>query len=132
MSRPEEPQDFPTVPGLPEVPADAEEPCEEDDDEPSRRSAVAERPYNIRPARILEQSYPERGLNMNRLFSQSRSDDTQPRSDESRMMNNRPYRGAHRAEYTQQAAEISAAWQRSTRVGKHHSGPAEDHYINQR
>ena len=85
---------------------------------------MAERPYNIRAARILEQSYADEGPNVHRLF-------TQPRSDEHRMTN-RPYRGQHRAEHTLQSDEINAAWQRSTRVGRHHADPVDDHYINRR
>ncbi|WP_229075475.1 hypothetical protein [Actinoplanes sp. DH11] len=85
---------------------------------------MAERPYNIRPARILEQSYADGGINVHRLL-------TQPRSDEDRMMN-RPYRGQHRAEHTQQSDELNAAWQRSTRVGRHHAEPVDDHHVNRR
>jgi hypothetical protein len=86
---------------------------------------VTERPHNIRPARILEQSYSERGLNMHRLHNQ-------PRSDEDRTMN-RPYRGQHRAEHTNHADErATAAWQRSTRVGRHHANGTGDPYANRR
>ncbi|MEU8239196.1 hypothetical protein AB0C07_13195 [Actinoplanes missouriensis] len=85
---------------------------------------MADRPYNIRPARILEQSYPERGLNVHRLL-------TQPRSSEDRMVN-RPYHGAHRAEHADSDDWSEAAWQRSTRVGRHHVEPANDHYSNRR
>ncbi|MEU4692136.1 hypothetical protein [Actinoplanes sp. NPDC023714] len=146
--RPEEPAGIPVVPDLPNVPSDDEPDwrhCESatvresssrrrtvqpvrsrDRSEPSRRSAVAERPYNIRPARILEQSYPEQGLNMHRLL-------TQPRSEEERMLINRPYRGQHRADQLDQADErTTAAWQRSTRVGRHHAEPIDDHHTNRR
>jgi hypothetical protein len=95
-----------------------------DRSEPSRRSAVTERPHNIRAARILEQSYPERGLNMHRLLNQ-------PRSEEDRLTN-RPYRGQHRAEHTNHADDRdTSAWQRSTRVGRHHTQGA-DPYANRR
>ncbi|BBH65533.1 hypothetical protein ACTI_22180 [Actinoplanes sp. OR16] len=148
VTRPESPPDFPEIPDLPDVPDDDEpdwRDCEpatvresstrkrtvqpvrsRDRSEPSRRSAVAERPYNIRPARILEQSYAERGLNVHRLLNQ-------PRSEEERMLVNRPYRGQHRAEQTNHADErATAAWQRSTRVGRHHAEPADEHYSNRR
>jgi hypothetical protein len=85
---------------------------------------VTERPYNIRPARILEQSYPGAGGNVRHSLSQSRPEDFRG--------SNRPYRGQHRAEHTNHSGEHAAAWQRSSRVGRHHADPMDEHRTNNR
>lgn len=152
---PELPRDFPTVPSLPDIPDETgraadddshkpEEPHEPDKpgkrdcekavndrrsvDRPrhSRRSAVAERPYNVRPSRILEQSHTDGNLNVVRRLL------TETNSEENRRAN-RPYRGMHRAEHTNYPEERSASYDRSTRVGRHHADPSADaHHINRR
>ncbi|MEU4420657.1 hypothetical protein AB0F81_08530 [Actinoplanes sp. NPDC024001] len=82
----------------------------------SRRSAVTERPQNIRAARILERSYAGGGGNVRRSMIPQRTDEHR----------NRPYRGVHRAE------EWEPGWQRSTRVGRHHADPHDEHRANHR
>lgn len=145
LARPDPPAGFPSLPNLPEVPSDQDEPGDphpgrrrpcEDAPVPetrhrrttvhiphSRRSAVTERPHNVRAARIIEQSYAGGGGNIRRSL-------VQPRTDEFRTTN-RPYRGQHRAEHAQHADERHA-WQRSSRVGRHHADPYDDHSINHR
>ncbi|MEU8658169.1 hypothetical protein [Actinoplanes philippinensis] len=87
---------------------------------------MAERPYNIRPSRIIEQSHTDGNLNMVRRLL------TDANSEESRL-SNRPYRGMHRAEHTNYPDEGAASYDRSTRVGRHHAEPNPDaHYINRR
>ncbi|WIM96634.1 hypothetical protein ACTOB_000082 [Actinoplanes oblitus] len=88
---------------------------------PSRRSAVTERPH-VNAARNLTHSYGD-SRNVRRSM-------TQPRSDENRITN-RPYRGHHRAEHTRHD-ENTPARQRSSRVGRHHADPVEEHYLNHR
>ncbi|MDI6102890.1 hypothetical protein QLQ12_30155 [Actinoplanes sp. NEAU-A12] len=87
---------------------------------------MTDRPYNIRPSRILEQSYAGGNLNaVRRLLTDSNSDETR--------LANRPYRGSHRAEHTNHPDEGGAARDRSSRVGRHHAGHrADDRYINRR
>jgi hypothetical protein len=87
---------------------------------------VAERPYNIRPSRIREQSHSDGNLNVvRRLLTESSSEENRRA--------NRPYRGTHRAEHTNYPEERSASYDRSTRVGRHHAEPNPDaHYINRR
>ncbi|WP_433792892.1 hypothetical protein [Actinoplanes sp. CA-252034] len=87
---------------------------------------MAERPYNIRPSRTLEQGHNDGNLNVVRRLLADAS------SEESRRAN-RPYRGMHRAEHTNYPDERAASYDRSTRVGRHHADPNPDaHYINRR
>jgi hypothetical protein len=92
----------------------------------SRRSAVADRPYNIRSSRILEQSHGGGDLNVvRRLLTDSNSEENR--------LANRPYRGQHRAEHTNYPDERGASYDRSSRVGRHHAEPNPDApYINRR
>jgi hypothetical protein len=92
----------------------------------SRRSAVAERPHNIRPSRTLEQGHYDGNLNVvRRLLTESNSEENRRA--------NRPYRGMHRAEHTNYPEERNPSYDRSTRVGRHHADPNPDaHYINRR
>ncbi|MEU4156155.1 hypothetical protein [Actinoplanes sp. NPDC026670] len=85
---------------------------------------MAERPYNIRPSRILEQNPSDGNLNVvRRLLTDSNSEENRRA--------NRPYRGMHRAEHTNYPEERSASYDRSTRVGRHHADP-DAHYMNRR
>ncbi|BEL10537.1 hypothetical protein Q0Z83_087280 [Actinoplanes sichuanensis] len=85
---------------------------------------MAERPYNIRPSRILEQSPSDGNLNVvRRLLTDSNSEENRRA--------NRPYRGMHRAEHTNYPEERNASYNRSTRVGRHHADP-DAHYMNRR
>ncbi|GIE32175.1 hypothetical protein Ait01nite_052200 [Actinoplanes italicus] len=92
----------------------------------SRRSAVADRPYNIRSSRILEQNHGGGDLNVvRRLLTDSNSEENR--------LANRPYRGQHRAEHTNYPDERGASYDRSSRVGRHHAEPNPDApYINRR
>jgi hypothetical protein len=86
----------------------------------SRRSAVAERPQNIRPSSIVERSYTSNSDHANthhgrRLIPEARSEE-----------NHRPYRGSHRAGSLHHADDQTAAQQRSSRVGRHHAESTED------
>ena len=75
---------------------------------------MADRPYNIRPSRILEQSYGGGDLNVvRRLLTDSNSEENR--------LANRPYRGQHRAEHTNYPDERAASYDRSSRVGRHHA-----------
>jgi len=87
-----------------------------DRSEHRRRSAVPERPHNIRAASILERSYAQSSLNARRLIPEARTDDN--RSDGS-------YRGSHRAGSLHHADDTQAQL-RSSRVGRHHAEPTED------
>ncbi|MEV6342151.1 hypothetical protein [Actinoplanes sp. NPDC051851] len=82
---------------------------------------MTDRPYNIRPNRVLEQSYTD-GRNARRLLNELRTDDDR--------VTNRPYRGIHRAEHTNH--DDYAAEQRRSRVGRHHADPSDDHHVNHR
>ncbi|SNY63411.1 hypothetical protein [Paractinoplanes atraurantiacus] len=134
----------PHVPGLPEVP-DERPACHERGrcgDEPShhrrpdrshdrrcersvktpekkvnrhRRSAVTERPHNIRATRILERSYANGGGYHGRI-PEARTEENQ--------IANRSYRGAHRAGSLHHADDQTPEQRRSSRVGRHH---AEEH-----
>ena len=97
----------------------------EDRSRSRRRPAVTDRPYNIRPSRILEQSYADGSLNtVRRLLTDANSDEIR--------LGNRPYRGAHRAEHTLHPDEEGAR-DRSSRVGRHHADhTADDRYMNRR
>jgi hypothetical protein len=88
----------------------------DDRSEHRRRSVVAERPHNIRAARILERSYTPAGLTNRRLIPEARTEDNQ---------GDRPYRGSHRAG-SQHHADDTAAQRRSSRVGRHHAEPTDD------
>lgn len=81
---------------------------------------MTERPYNIRPSRVLEQSYAGGDLNVvRRLLSDSDTKENR--------LNNRPYRGQHRAEHTNYPER-----DRSSRVGRHHAEPVGQHRTNRR
>ncbi len=84
----------------------------------SRRSAVAERPPNIRPDSILERSYGSNSNHGRRLVPDSRAEENQ--------IANRSYQGSHRAGSAHHAEEHTPAQQRSSRVGRHHAEPTED------
>lgn len=90
-------------PGKPTRPDDTQSVADRSGDrsEPSRRSAVAERPHNVRPAGGAERTH-----NSRRHRTESPAGDTEPGF--------RAYRGSHRA-------EDSAAHRRSSRVGRHHA-----------
>jgi hypothetical protein len=91
----------------------------------SRRSAVADRPYNIRSSRILEQSYGGDLNVVRRLLTDSNSEENR--------LANRPYRGQHRAEHTNYPDERAASYDRSSRVGRHHAESNPDFpHINRR
>ena len=79
---------------------------------------MAERPHNIRSARILERSYANSGHHGRRLIPESRGEDNQ--------IANRSYRGSHRAGSLHHADDHTPAQQRSSRVGRHHAEPTED------
>lgn len=84
---------------------------------------MSDRPYNIRPSRVREQNPSGHNLNVvRRLLADANSE-------ESRLAN-RPYRGQHRAEHTNHPDASSR--DRSSRVGRHHAEPADDHRINRR
>ncbi|WP_203782597.1 hypothetical protein [Paractinoplanes rishiriensis] len=89
-----------------------------DRSEHSRREAVAERPQNIRAARILELSYATGGHHNRRLIPEARSDENQ--------IANRSYRGSHRAGSMHHADDQTAEQQRNSRVGRHHAEPTDD------
>jgi hypothetical protein len=88
-----------------------------DRSELSRRSAMAERPQNVRPASILERSHTGAGGNR-RLIPEARSEDNR--------IANHSYRGSHRAGSLHHADDQTPAQQRSSRVGRHHAEPTED------
>ena len=83
---------------------------------------MAERPYNIRPSRVLEQSHHGNSDVVRRLLSDANPEETR--------LANRPYRGMHRAEHTNHPDP--AGYDRSSRMGRHHAERADDHYINRR
>ncbi|GAA1585126.1 hypothetical protein [Actinoplanes couchii] len=84
---------------------------------------MPERPNNIRSSRVLEQSYSGGDLNVvRRLLAESNTEETR--------LNNSPYRGQHRAEHAGHPEASSR--DRSSRVGRHHADPAEDHHTNRR
>ncbi|GAA4939649.1 hypothetical protein [Actinoplanes utahensis] len=82
---------------------------------------MAERPYNIRPSRILEQSHHDNSNVVRRVLPDVNAE-------ESRLAN-RPYRGMHRAEHTNHP---DPGYDRSSRMGRHHAEYTDDHYINRR
>ena len=88
----------------------------------SRRSAMTERPHNIRAASILERSYAG-GYNSRRPIPDARGEGEQ--------ITNRAYRGSHRAGGLHLADDQSRAEQRSSRVGRHHADRHDD-YFNRR
>ena len=78
---------------------------------------MAERPHNIRSARILERSYANSGHHGRRLIPESRGEDNQ--------IANRSYRGSHRAGSLHHAEDTQAQL-RSSRVGRHHAESTDD------
>ncbi|XVU25571.1 hypothetical protein ACQPZJ_00455 [Actinoplanes sp. CA-054009] len=131
----------PHVPGLPEVPDERpachergrcgderhrrpDRRCESSEKTPEkkvnrhRRSAVTERPHNIRATRILERSYANGGGYHGRI-PEARTEENQ--------IANRSYRGAHRAGSLHHADDQTPEQRRSSRVGRHH---AEEHTSN--
>jgi hypothetical protein len=106
--------------------------------EQRRRSAVTERPQNIRPARVLERSYTSfhnaghHNAGYHNADQHSRQSIPGARSPESRAADdnqlvNRSYRGSHRAGGQHHADRQTPAEQRSSRVGKHHADQQDDH-----
>ena len=83
---------------------------------------MAERPYNIRAAGILERGYGG-GFNSRRVIPEARA--------EGDPIANRAYRGSHRAGGLHLADDQRQAEQRSSRVGRHHADRHDD-YLNQR
>lgn len=84
---------------------------------------MADRPYNIRPSSILERSYASGGHNSRRIIPEARGED-----------NRHTYRGSHRADSMHRADSThraddqrTAAENRSSRVGRHHAEPTEEH-----
>jgi hypothetical protein len=77
---------------------------------------VTERPHNVRSARTLERTH-----NSRRHQAESTWDDTQS-------IASRGYRGSHRAERMHRADDVyNAAFDRSSRVGRHHADRHPDH-----
>nr|WP_296069920.1 hypothetical protein [uncultured Actinoplanes sp.] len=89
-----------------------------DRSEHRRRSAVAERPQNARPASILERGYANNGYHGRRLIPEARTEENQ--------IANHSYRGSHRAGSMHHADDHTPAQRRSSRVGRHHAEPTED------
>ncbi len=85
---------------------------------------MTERPYNIRSSRVLEQSYGGDLNVVRRLLADANSEENR--------LHNRPYRGLHRAENTNHPEGSSRERERSSRVGRHHAEPTEEHHINRR
>ncbi|SDT73333.1 hypothetical protein SAMN04489716_6635 [Actinoplanes derwentensis] len=84
---------------------------------------MTERPNNIRSSRVLEQNYSGGDLNVvRRLLADSNTEENR--------LGNRPYRGQHRAENSNYPETSSR--DRSSRVGRHHADPVEDHHTNRR
>jgi hypothetical protein len=83
----------------------------------NRRSAMAERPQNVRPASILERGHTG-GAGNRRLIPDARSEDNR--------IANHAYRGSHRAGSLHHADDQTPAQQRSSRVGRHHAESTED------
>jgi hypothetical protein len=88
--------------------------------EQRRRSAVTERPQNVRPARVLERSHTSGGYNSRRPIPEARNPES--RVDDNQIAN-RSYRGSHRAAGQHHADRPTPAEQRSSRVGRHHADP---------
>jgi hypothetical protein len=86
--------------------------------EQRRRSSVAERPHNARPASILERGYANNGYHGRRLIPGARTEGNQ--------IANHSYRGSHRAGSMHHADDHTPAQRRSSRVGRHHAEPTED------
>ena len=78
---------------------------------------MADRPQNIRPASILERSHAG-GHNSRRLVPEARGEDGRGA--------NHAYRGSHRAEGWHDD-DHTAAENRSSRVGRYHAEPTEEH-----
>jgi hypothetical protein len=76
----------------------------------SRRSAVAERPQNLRPARPAEHTHNDHS----NQYEVSHADSPQTGA--------RAYRGSHRAEHLHRTDD-----QRSSRVGGHHDTDQHQH-----
>ena len=81
-----------------------------DRSESSRRSAVAERPHNVRPARTAERTHNSR---RHHHAADTRVDEPQS--------GGRSYRGSHRAERQHRAEDSVVASHRGSRMGHHHA-----------
>lgn len=79
---------------------------------------MAERPHNIRPTAILERGNANSGNHANRMIPETRSEENQ--------IAKRSYRGGHRADGTHHTDDQTAAQQRGSRVGRHHTEHSED------
>jgi alpha-D-ribose 1-methylphosphonate 5-triphosphate synthase subunit PhnI len=76
---------------------------------------VIERPQNLRTSATAERTHNSRRHN-----AEPRWDTAEPAG--------RAYRGSHRAEHLHRADEgLLSAYDRSSRVGRHHAHPAEGH-----
>jgi hypothetical protein len=82
-----------------------------------RRSAVTERPQNVRPARTADRTH---NSNRNQPFVTDRGEGTQTTTA------TRAYRGSHRAERMHRADDHAGAQHRSSRVGRHHTDHPRD------
>ena len=88
--------------------------------EQRRRSAVTERPQNVRPARVLERNHSNGGHNSRRTIPEARNPES--RADDNQIAG-RSYHGSHRAAGQHHADRPTPAEQRSSRVGRHHADP---------
>ena len=88
--------------------------------EQRRRSAVTERPQNVRPARVLERNHANGGYNSRRPIPEARNPES--RADDNQIAG-RSYHGSHRAAGQHHADRPTPAEQRSSRVGRHHADP---------
>ena len=92
---------------------------QDDRSEHSRRSAVTERPQNVRPTNTLERGSTNGGYHSRRRIPEARTEENQ--------IANRSYRGSHRADSQHHADDQTRAQQRSSRVGRHHADHHDDH-----
>lgn len=91
---------------------------QDDRSEHSRRSAVTERPQNVRSASTIERGFTNGGYHSRRRIPEARAEENQ--------IMNRSYRGSHRAGSQHHVDEQTAAQQRSSRVGRHHAEQHDD------
>ncbi|MFI7545620.1 hypothetical protein [Actinoplanes sp. NPDC049599] len=87
-----------------------------------RRSAVTERPQNVRPARTADRTH---NSNRHQSLTTDRSDGTQTTTA------TRAHRGSHRAERMHRTDDHIGARHRSSRMGRHHLDQRRDHQDHQ-
>jgi hypothetical protein len=96
-----------------------------DRSEHRRRSAVTERPQNVRPTRVLDRGNTNGGYHGRRPIPEARNPES--RVDDNQIAT-RSYRGNHRLAGQHHADRPTPAEQRGSRMGRHHADQPDTNF----